>query len=86
MHYILPLGSSLQQLSSYVPRIVRHISTLEFDGDLPLSTANNTPFHGRQKGVAYRGMGRGGASAITAIAGRSGDKLDLNQVSTMTSG
>lgn len=62
---------------------------LEFDGDLPVTfSGDNTPYHGRAKGdVVYRRGGRekGGASNITAIIGRNGEKMDLLQVSKVES-
>lgn len=82
-------GSSLHQLSRYIPKIVCHLGGLEFDGALPPSSSSHTPFLGRAKGVAYRGGGggggaegggRGGVSAITAVVGRSGEKMDLTKV------
>ena len=64
------LGSSLQQLSKYIPVLLRHVSNLEFDGDVPVYSIDHTP------------KGKGGALMVTAVVGRSGEKLELGQVST----
>ena len=50
--------------------LLRHVSNLEFDGDVPVYSIDHTP------------KGKGGASMVTAVVGRSGEKLELGQVST----
>jgi hypothetical protein len=68
-------GSSLHQLSKYIPVLLRHVSSLEFDGDAAVYySTSHTP--GKGKG------GGGGVSIVTAVEGRSGEKVELGQVST----
>lgn len=59
------------------------MSNLEFDGALLSSSEEHAPFQGGAKDVAcVRGGRRGvpGGSMITAVVGRSGEKVDLVQV------
>ena len=74
------LGSSLHLLSKNLPKILHHVGGLHFNGTLPSPSLGYTPIQGGgEKGVAYRGEG-GGVSIITAVLGKSGEIMDLNQV------
>lgn len=74
--HFFSLGSSLHQLSKYIPVLLHHVSNLEFDGDATVYSTDHTPLTGKGRGV------RGGTSIVTAVMGRSGEKMDLGQVST----
>ena len=72
------LGSSLQQLSKYIPKLLCHVSSLELDGGLnTVCGSYYTPSTGKKKDRGERSVG---VSMITALIGRSGEKMDLLQV------
>jgi hypothetical protein len=90
-------GSSLQQLSIHIPKLLHYASGLVFDnvtpplapppphsGTLPTSTSYSSEHVTPHATPTVRGGATGTGSQVTAVVSTHGEKLNLNQVHTCT--
>ena len=79
--YVHHVGSSLQQLSTHIPKLLHYAGGLIFGNVLPSNfSAEHTPQTRTTHSV------RGGGSQITGIVSVAGEKMNLNQVHTLDGG